>query len=139
MIYIGIDPGVYTGYAVYDPAAKTLRELNTLTIDVAAARVLELSAAGPVKVYFEDARQRTWFERERNNSDYRGKLMGAGAVKRDSKIWEDFLTNRGIPYVMVAPKHNATKMSRNLFEKVTGWHGRCSEHARDAAMLVFGR
>lgn len=137
---IGIDCGVKTGVAVYDPAAKKLICLETVTIDRAMLSVLRLRDAGQLKaVYFEDARQRTWFEPEKSSSDYRGKLMGAGAVKRDAKIWEDFLTNQGIPFAMVAPKHNATKMRPEYFARVTGYSGRCSEHARDAAMLVFGR
>lgn len=137
---IGIDCGVNTGFAVYDPKTKTLVALDTLTIDRAAARVLQLRDAGSLgAVYFEDARQRTWFEKETSRADYRGKLMGAGAVKRDAKIWEDFLTNQGILFYMIAPKHNATKMRADYFARVTGYKGRCSEHARDAAMLVFGR
>lgn len=137
---IGIDCGVNTGVAVYDPESKTLVSLETTTIDRAAAAVLRLRDAGSLKgVYFEDARQRKWFEQERSRADYRGKLMGAGAVKRDAKIWEDFLTNQKIPFSMVAPRHNATKMNADYFARVTGYKGRCSEHARDAAMLVFGR
>jgi len=138
---IGIDCGTHTGLAVYDPAAKALTTLETMPIHRAMEAVLAMSntPGASVEVYFEDARLRTWFEKERNASDYRGKLMGAGAVKRDSAIWEDFLTDKKIPFKAVAPKHNATKMSRTMFEKVTGWHARCSEHARDAAMLVFQR
>lgn len=139
MLYIGIDCGVNTGLAVYNSATKRLESLETLPIHRAADRVRELAKAGPVKVYFEDARQRTWFEPEKTRSDYRGKLMGAGAVKRDSKIWEDILTDWKIPFEMIPPKHNATKMKDFYFARVTGYTARCSEHARDAAMLVFGR
>lgn len=137
---VGIDCGVDTGVAIYDPLAHCLTALDTMTIDRAMKFVLEMRDAGTLgRVYFEDARQRTWFEKERNNSEYRGKLMGAGSVKRDAKIWEDFLKNEEIPFEMIAPRQNFTKMSPDYFARVTGYSRRCSEHARDAAMLVFGR
>ncbi len=66
------------------------------------------------------------------------KQQGAGSVKRDCKIWEDFLTDLDIPFEMVAPRKGMTKYSAAAFKKLTGYEGKTSEHARDAAMLVFG-
>lgn len=90
-------------------------------------------------VVFEDARQRKWFTPERSNSEYRGKLMGAGAAKRDAKIWEEFLQDNIIPYEAHKPQAGGTKWPADHWARVTGWEGRTSEHARDAALLVFGR
>ena len=90
-------------------------------------------------VVFEDARQRTWFAPERNRSEYRGKLMGAGAAKRDSKIWEEFLEGQHIPFRAQGPRPGGTKWNKEYWYQVTGWKGRTSEHARDAALLVMGR
>jgi hypothetical protein len=64
--------------------------------------------------------------------------MGAASVKRDCTIWVDALTDWGIPFLLRAPKDGVTKMAASLFSKATGWKGRTSKHARDAAMLVFG-
>lgn len=44
----------------------------------------------------------------------------------------------GIPFELVAPKNNKTKVSADYFKKLTGWEGRTNEHERDCAMLVFG-
>ena len=94
---------------------------------------------GPVKVYFEDARQRKWLPKDTSSSEYRGHLMGAGSVKRDSVIWQDALTDWGIPFEMVPPRAGATKWDADTFARITGYKGRTSNHARDAALLVYGR
>ena len=139
VIKIGIDPGTHTGVAVWVSASRSFREVATLPIHRAMERVLALSQEGPVVVVFEDARQRTWFPKERSQAEYRGHLMGAGAAKRDAQIWEDFLTDKGIPFEARKPQAGATKWNADYWAKVTGWTGRTSEHARDAALLVFQR
>ena len=60
-------------------------------------------------------------------------------IKRDSKIWEDFCKENDIEYRMVAPKNNMTKVSKEYFNKITGWTKQTTDHARDAAMMVFGK
>jgi hypothetical protein len=37
------------------------------------------------------------------------------------------------------PAKGATKLDPDFFKALTGWKKRTSEHARDAAMIVFGR
>ena len=138
-LFIGIDPGTKTGVAVWESASRSFREVATLPIHRAMERVLALSQEGPGVVVFEDARQRTWFPKERSQAEYRGHLMGAGAAKRDAQIWEDFLTDKGIPSEARKPQAGATKWNADYWAKVTGWTGRTSEHARDAALLVFQR
>jgi hypothetical protein len=140
--YVGIDCGVETGLAVWDAQEKKLIEVKTMMIHQAIDEVrhwIHLHAF----IRVEDARKREYFAEEKNNSEYRGKLMGAGSVMRDSKIWEDYLTDMfenwtGVYFEMVPPKNNKTKLGASEFAKITGWKKRSSVHARDAAMLVFG-
>jgi len=143
MIYVGIDCGERTGLAVWDSARKDFLRVETLplyrALEVVRDYQQQSTELEPLAVIFEDARKRTWFARERNASEYRGKLMGAGSVKRDAKIWEEFLDGYGIPHQAVAPRKGMTKWDAEYFAKVTGWKGRTSEHARDAALLVFQR
>lgn len=141
MYCIGIDPGKNTGIAVWDTEAQSFVLLDTVLIHVALMYVWsrKFDYNWDIRVYFEDARKRQYLPRERNASEYRGKLMGAGSVKRDSVIWQDALTDWGIPFKMVPPRAGATKWNADTFRRVTGYTGRTSNHARDAALLVWGR
>ena len=146
MKLVGIDPGKHTGLAVWDTVTQTFDCIETMQIHEALVfiydRVMRYQWHGPnngCRVYFEDARKRGWLPPEANRSEYRGKLMGAGSVKRDSVIWQDALTDWGIPFEMVPPRPGATKWDADTFVRVTGWKGRTSNHARDAALLVFQR
>ena len=145
-ILIGIDPGEHTGFAVWDTITRSFRVVATLPLwkaldEVRRWNTAALMAPGAlgIRVYFEDARLRTWFQKETSSSEYRGKLMGAGAAKRDAKIWEEFLTDNRIAYTAIKPAAGQTKWRPEYWSKVTGWTGRTSEHARDAALLVFNR
>ena len=136
MIYIGIDPGTHTGVAVWDSKEGRFLSLETMPIHRAMDLVrMARDDNEAIQVIFEDARLRTWF----GKGNVSAKAQGAGSVKRDCSIWEDFLTDMEIPFVTTKPGNVATKVTPSWFRKLTGWEGRCSEHARDAAMLVFGR
>lgn len=139
--YVGIDTGVQTGFCVWNAQLKIIRYLETCLIHQAMEEIWQLHQAWPGQVFvrFEDARLRKWIPRQKNEKAERGRREGAGSVKRDAKIWEDFLNDRGIPFEMVAPKSNKTKVPADYFKKLTGFSGRCSGHARDAAMLVIGK
>lgn len=133
-LFIGIDTGTHTGFAVWDTKQKRLTELTTLKIHKAMERVAQLSLSDDIAVYFEDARLRKWF-----GSAGREQLQGAGSVKRDCSIWEDFLKDLEVEYHPIPPKNNTTKMNADFFSKITGYKGKTSEHARDAAFLVINR
>jgi hypothetical protein len=137
MIYIGIDPGTHTGVAVWDTREGRFRSLETLWIHDALFYVRRLSEEyrGNIQVVFEDARQRKWF----GKGDTNAKKQGAGSVKRDCSIWEDFCKDYGIPFRAIPPVKGATKVSADYFKMVSHYQGRTSEHSRDAAMLVIGR
>lgn len=141
MIYVGIDTGTHTGYAVWDSTSRKLQECCALKIHQAMDRVKQLyqDHGKDLMVRVEDPRQRTWFGTERmSREEERKKLQGVGSVKRDATIWEEFLADTGIHFQMVAPKNNSTKMKAEYFKAITGYKERTNEHGRDAAMLVFG-
>ncbi len=132
-LYIGIDTGVSTGFSVWNPETRKFNDICTCKIHQAMKKIEMLSQTYKLHIRVEDARQRKWY----GNSG-REKLQGAGSVKRDSKIWEDFLKDNHYDFEMVAPARNKTKLTPELFAKITGYTKRTSEHGRDAAMLVFG-
>lgn len=138
MTFIGIDTGTKTGFAVWD--GKRFLEIETLKLWQALDRVRRMKEQGEdITVVFEDARQRKWLPREKSISEYRGKMIGAGSVKRDAAIWEEFCIDNGIKFFSVPPGKGLTKWSAQTFAEVTGWQGRTSNHGRDAALLVYGR
>ena len=143
-LYVGIDTGVKTGIAVWTPAEKCLQVVTT-PIHHAMQMVKQILMNGEqVLVRVEDARQRTWFGKEDAGDRFGAKRQGAGSIKRDASIWNDYLIDLADAYPnqlgfeMVAPKHNKTKLSEQQFAAYTGYKGRTSEHGRDAAMLVYG-
>jgi hypothetical protein len=138
VICIGIDPGTHTGVAVWDTRERKFLSLDTMPIHRALDMVFVLRCKvgiSNIQVVFEDARQRKWFGRE----DTDAKKQGAGSVKRDCSIWEDFCKDHGIPFQAKPPIKGATKVSAAYFKIISHYQGRTSEHARDAAMLVIGR
>lgn len=135
MICIGIDPGTRTGMAVWDSKERKFLSLETLPIHRAMVEVMNLRIGRDIQVVFEDARQRKWYGKGNTNA----KLQGAGSVKRDCSIWEDFCKDYGIPFRAIPPVKGATKITPEYFKMVSHYQGRTSEHSRDAAMLVIGR
>ena len=139
MLYIGIDCGVHTGFAVWDSTSNDWVEVATLRLWKALARAKEYADKNDCTIIFEDARQRKWIPRESNESQYRGRLMGAGSVKRDAVIWEEFCKDNRIPYEAVPPIPGLTKWNEDYWQRVVDYSGKTSEHARDAALLVWGK
>jgi hypothetical protein len=143
--YIGIDPGVVTGFALWDSKEKKFLTVCSYSILAAmfAVKMCFGAWSDDIVVRVEDARLRKWVPWQKDEKAERGRREGAGSVKRDAQIWEEFLKSRKcnfqFAYEMVAPKNNRTKYKADQFKKVTGWTGKTNEHGRDAAMLVFGK
>jgi hypothetical protein len=142
-IWIGIDPGVNTGVAVWSRTEKRLTELRTFTAVGAEDYVRHLieHADCDVMVVIEDARLRRTFQGGTE------RYQGAGSIKCDSRRWDEFCKHNGYSYALVPPSGASNKIAADVerFEGCTGY--RCmngkriivSGHARCAAMLVFGR
>lgn len=128
---IGIDPGVTTGIAIADDDGRLVQ---VTSCGIIAAMDIVRIYAPDVLVIFEDARLRTWFGAKGTEA-----LQGAGSVKRDASIWEEFLQSMQVPYQAIKPQKGSTKWPADRFKALTGWSGRTNEHARDAAMLVHKR
>jgi hypothetical protein len=133
-IIAGIDPGVNTGLALWDTQARKLVDLSTGTIIGAMQMLRVCKEQGALsRIVMEDARLRRWY-----GSKGREALQGAGSIKRDCSIWTEFAEAEGIPLKSVSPQSKGAKLDAEQFAKLTGWTGRTSNHARDAAMLVWG-
>lgn len=133
MIIIGIDPGAYTGIAVYKDGA--LSELKTIQ-PYDLQRMLEGEKCD--LVVFEDSRLQShiWT---------RG-LKGAAAMKVARNIgqidaWcsliETVCKMSGIETESLSPKAKGEKVDALAFYKLTGYDGRSNQHERDAAMVAL--
>ena len=142
---IGIDPGVNTGLAIYDMAAERFTEITSgkildilrylhpkLNNIVMEGGRLPVPPAETILVLMEDARQRKWF-----GQTSREVLQGAGSIKRDCQIWEDFLGGSHARHKFLPPSKGTTKWPAHQFKALTGWTKRTNEHSRDAAVLVL--
>lgn len=136
MIVIGIDPGTYTGFAIWDAQTRALLAVESLKLHRALVRVEALRADRPL-VMFEDARTIRMCN-GRNDAKGKSVLQGVGSIKRDCSIWEDFLEDSGLPYQARTWKPGTTKWSAEEFRRITGWTAQTNNHGRDAAVIVHG-
>lgn len=140
-IAIGIDPGKNTGFALKDLATGEFLSVETLLLHEAIEKIVQLHKKEGIRLYavVEDARKRKWInDAHLSESRKKGLRQGAGSVKRDCTIWEDFFTDYGIPLHLQKPKKGGTKVKSWYFKRLTGWKNRTSEHGRDAGMLIEG-
>jgi len=129
---IGIDPGTTTGIAVWDTYHNKFDMISSGSIVQVQGTILTVYYSWDIYLRIEDARQRRWFARTG-----RERLQGAGSVKRDCAIWQEFCEHHGFDYEMTHPVRGGTKLAAKPFKAITGWGGRTNQNARDAAMLVF--
>lgn len=138
---IGIDPGVKTGIAVWDCDRRSFHSIACCSIIHAQNFIKNFfdHVSRDIIIRIEDARKRKWFGKmDKEQAKYGAAVReGAGSVKRDCQIWEEFCLHQNIDFELVAPKDNKTKLDAKLFAAYTGWKERTNEHSRDAAMLVF--
>lgn len=138
ILKIGIDPGVNTGFAMFDPETRELT-LHTLKIHQAFVFIESLKGNYEIDVFIENPNLVKYFK-DTSFSD-KSRIQGAGSVKRDFKAWEDFFKDHGITYQSFRPnkKRNAFAEKMDLFSAYTGYKNRCSHHARVAAMLIYNK
>ena len=128
---IGIDPGTKTGIAVID--GYDLKSVQTMSIIEAIEIVKNIYRAygGNVLLRIEDARLRTFFGKSGPE-----RWKGAGSIIRDCRIWEAEMARHKIPVQWVHPREIKETTSEQ-FKALTGWEGRTSIHAREAAWMII--
>ena len=132
---IGIDTGTKTGFAVWEDGK--LQVVESMTITQAMRKILTAYPYQTTKLYIEDARKWIGFNGKTKTTDAR--LQGAGSVKREASIWEDWCKENGYQAIFIKPMGKGLKKSAEDFKRITKWEGRTNEHSRDAAMIVYGR
>ena len=140
-VVIGIDPGTHTGITVYNCDSKEYVHCETLMIHQAIFKIqslidMSLFPKG-LLIIVEDSR---------NISGPNEKKLGAGSIRRDCSIWEDYLTelvkktSKDINFLFIRPTNNKyLKMDADTCAKYAKytWTKMPSEHARDSATYLF--
>ena len=130
-IQIGIDCGTNTGVCVC--VDGKIQQIETMPIHKAIGFVSSwIDPHRTTLIRFEDARLRTWYGSDKNGE----KKKGAGSVERDCSIWQDFLDDLGVDYDRVHPR-DVKATTAEQFKQITGYSGRTSIHAREAAWMVI--
>lgn len=137
--YIGIDPGVNTGYALWDSKQGKFDMVSTITFWGA---ILLLEVAMIVKeqhcIVIEDPNlNRPTFDRPGQNTFVMKKIaQNVGSNKRDAQLLIEWCESNGFEVVRVKP--STAKWDKNTFIRITKWERTTNEHGRDAAKLIFG-
>lgn len=132
-LYIGIDPGTKTGFAIWNAQKQQFQQVSTMPIHKAMEDVKKYHALGHLIEVVIEKPPKGW---SGNNA---ARAQGAGSIRRDFTVWRDMMEDLKIPFRTVVPSRKGlTKMQPEQFRKMTGWQGRTSNHARDAALMVYG-
>lgn len=140
--YIGVDPGRKTGYALWDSEKRKLVEIYTWTFWRLFDYVHPRFNPDNTAIVIEDPSQnRPTFYREGATRREMEKIsQNVGANKEHAILLIERFESLGFEVLRVRPsKKTQTKLTAKAFERITGYSERTSEHARDAAMLVYGR
>lgn len=145
---IGLDPGINTGFCLYDKTAKKIVKLDTLGF-------WELfDALEDIKVWIGQEHVTFYIENSALNKPTFAKAGGTtqrkiqkisrnvGSNQRESTLLIEGIRRYGFHVVEIKPtgiKGVKRKWDESTFKKITTHTGRSSQHARDAAMLVFGK
>lgn len=132
MLILGIDPGRYTGLAIFYEGK--LSQLYTVEpVDIVSI----LSNNKPDRVIYEDSRlqSKVWTS-----------VKGAAALKIARNIGEidawcsliNAICDRlNIPCHGISPKGKGAKLDAEQFARLTGWSSSSNQHERDAAHVAW--
>src|SRR5574339_858525 len=134
-LYVGIDPGVNTGFAVWDSLKKKFKVITGCTILTAIKELTKLHLQFPGEIYvrFDDARKSKLPPHLQQHASAQA-FQGIGSVKRDCSIWQELLENLGIQYEAVAQQQQKMKkLDNEKFCLITKHQSSTNQHGRDAA------
>jgi hypothetical protein len=145
-IYIGIDPGIVSGFAVWSCEKRQFLTIEGLKIYEVFECLLELDTHNPVDLFnkqktgihvrIEDPN--TWIPFRMSDPHKNAmQTQGAGAVKQTFKHILQYLEDKGIEHTKIKIQGVRKKVGAKEFRNQTKWAGLTNEHGRDAAWLVY--
>ena len=143
MKFIGIDPGIKTGFAVWCSINKQFDVIKTATFWEVYDEITEELSSWEYEsdlltacIVIEDPGQnKTTFQRRTNNKGMQRISRNVGANCREATLLiERFIE---LDYTVLPVRPTASKLDAKAFKRMTGYTKRTSQHGRDAAMLVY--
>lgn len=136
-VVIGIDPGKQTGYAVYSMTERRLVQVLTTDFWAAYNRVRQwtLQDVHLVVVEVPDSRH-VWHGSAGSEKANQRMGLHVGMAIREGELMVEGLRRSGYNVHTANPRG---KVDAARFAQFTGWTARTSQHARDAALLCYGR
>lgn len=147
MIYIGIDPGVKTGWAAWTTEGKMLYSLKTLSFWQTISEIYKIGGEfcnekeSLVFVIEDPTQNKPVFFRPGIDSPQMVSRIAqnVGSNKRDCQLLIEKIEELGFKIIKKRPgARSFTKLNAEQFKSMTRVDIKCSQHARDAAGLVFG-
>lgn len=137
MLVVGIDPGVQTGWCVYNVLYNEIDEADTITFWEVHHRVVAYNTKQVFFIVEDPAQNRPTFDKGERDPKKREKIsQNVGSNKREATLLIEGL--RGLGFCVVEVKPEGSKWTSRYFRGITGFEGRVSQHVRDAARLVWG-
>ena len=157
MIYVGIDPGLHNGLALWDAQDRAFIEIGTYTfwglifrLDALTAQWTEAKTETLVLVEYAASHNFMYARNEQTNDPSDSRRRKENKISRNigqnqlyGKLIVEYLEllkatgRKSFSVTPIVP--NQRKLNGPTFSTVTKYPKAVSQHARDAAMLVFGR
>jgi hypothetical protein len=145
-LHIGIDPGVTTGYAIWNKTKQNFEKIISgsfwdIIVELEAAKTVRVTGLATIKVVIEDPNLNpTTHNREAfSMRTMDRKAQNVGSNKRDASLLIEYLERHEFELIRVKPSRSNRKINQETFKAQTRWAARTNQHERDAAMLCFGR
>jgi hypothetical protein len=143
---IGIDPGVKTGFAVWDTENRRFLAIETrdfwsVFFGVLRSPIFSASTAMIVIEVAHHAPTYRHLKAEGQNAHTLSKIArNVGQVTREAQLLVEGFRLLGYEVIEQPPlgKKGKAADDRAQFQRLTKWTQQTSQHARDAARMVFG-
>ena len=145
--FIGIDPGMETGLAIWNSTLQKFRSIQSVNFWQAIWILEEWDTRLKVEeieltLVIEDPNLTThvWDRYGALGRSATKIAQNVGACKREASLILAWCEIKGIKTIAVNPSDRRdTKMKAEAFRNLTKCNIQTNEHGRDAALLVFGK
>lgn len=136
--FVGIDPGINTGYAVYDAHLKEIVKMETTTF-WSVFELIETHYPFNTVIVIETPKKTRLYARQDGLEGHRQRekvAANAGGNAREAELLADGLELSGYTVLRITPTRH--KLDAREFARITKITEKTNQHVRDAVMLVFG-